>query len=318
MSKVNHAKYAFYYLLSLVALIFTALPTGMIIFQVINKNMPDMFGHYGTDFSQDVLKFAIAAIIIATPIFYIVSRLIYQGLAKKYLEKDAGIRRWLTYFILLVSAVIIIGFLIATVLNFLNGELTTQFILKALTVIGISGAVFSFYLYDIRRREIKAKDRVFAAYNYGSLALVVIAFIISMFIVESPAQTRARRIDDQVINNFYAIENNVINYFNKYQKLPSGLEAIKSEVGFSEEIYKDPVTSEDYKYEIIATSSFKLCANFRTSNVDKTVQEFRYIDDSKRHDTGFQCLNFKLLNNPYYKGDLVPTDAPAIPAETIK
>ncbi len=36
MSNHNSAKYAFFYMLSLVALVFVALSTGMIIFQIIN------------------------------------------------------------------------------------------------------------------------------------------------------------------------------------------------------------------------------------------------------------------------------------------
>jgi len=62
-------------------------------------------------------------------------------------EKESGIRKWLTYFILLVSAVVMIGWLIGTISSFLNGELSLKFILKSLTSILISALIFSFYLY---------------------------------------------------------------------------------------------------------------------------------------------------------------------------
>ncbi|MEI7451994.1 MAG: DUF5671 domain-containing protein [Candidatus Falkowbacteria bacterium] len=309
--KINSAKFAFYYLLSLITLCFTALSTGQILFQIINKNLPDINGQYGTDFSQDVLKFAIAAIIIATPIFFIVSRLIYKDLNSGKLAKDAGIRRWLSYFILLVSSVLIIVYLIVTILGFLNGELTAQFILKVLTVVGISGMTFSFYLYDIRRQIIDKKDKVVKIYTYVAVVIVLVAFASSLFIVESPQKTRNRRIDDQTVNNFSAIDNNVNSYYAQNAHLPENLEALKSSIGFSENIYTNQITNETYSYEIIATSSYKLCANFKTSNLDKTQSEYRYIDDRLRHDTGYQCLPFKIYNFPQGSANPVGT-VPAV------
>jgi len=296
-SGVNHAKFAFYYLLALVSLGFVALPVGQIFFQIINKNLPDLYGNYGTDFSQDILKFAISAIIIAAPVFFIISRLIYRSLIAGKLEKDAGIRRWLSYFILLVTAVLIIVFLILTILSFLNGELTAQFIFKVLTVVGISSITFSFYLYDIRRTVIDKKDKVMKAYMFGSLFIILVAFVLSLFIMESPEQTRNRRIDNEIINNFYAIDNNINSYYSTNKNLPQNLDVIKNEVGFNENIYNSPVSGEAYKYEIIATSSYKLCTNFKSSNMDKTRAEYRYIEDRLRHDVGFQCINFKIYDS---------------------
>lgn len=86
----------------------------------------------GSSYSNDgQLKFAIASLIIATPIFYIISNLINRGLKKGELDKESWIRRWLTYFILLVSSIVLLGVFISVILNFLNGELTSRSILKA-------------------------------------------------------------------------------------------------------------------------------------------------------------------------------------------
>ena len=66
----QNAKFAFYYLLSLVALIFMALSTGMIIFQIINKCIVDVLEINPGMYDSGILKFAISAIIIAAPIFF--------------------------------------------------------------------------------------------------------------------------------------------------------------------------------------------------------------------------------------------------------
>ncbi|MDP2736291.1 MAG: DUF5671 domain-containing protein, partial [bacterium] len=134
MEKQN-AKFAFFYMLSLVALVFTSLSTGMIIFQIINKLIVDDLSLAPGGFSQDALRFAISAIIIAAPIYFILMRLINKNLLSGQMEKESGIRKWLTYFILLVSAVVMIGWFIATIGSFLNGEFTIKFILKSLTSI---------------------------------------------------------------------------------------------------------------------------------------------------------------------------------------
>lgn len=302
--KVNSAKFAFYYLLSLVALCFAALATGQIFFQIINKNLPDLYGHFGTDFSQDILKFALAAIIIATPIFFIISRLIYKDLNSGKLAKDAGIRRWLSYFILLVTSILIIVYLIVTILGFLNGELTMQFIFKTLTVLGISALIFSFYLYDVRRQVINPKDKIIKIYAYLALGLIIIAFIASLFIVESPQKTRNRRIDDQIMSNFSAIDSNINSYYAQSGHLPTDLVALKNQVGFTENIYTNPVSGDAYKYQIVASSSYELCADFKTSNLDKTQLEYRYIDDNLRHNIGYACLPYKIYN-------LAPNTVPA-------
>ena len=140
----NSAKFAFFYMLSLVALIFMSLSSGMIIFQIINKNIADVFmsGYrYKGNFSSDQLKFAISALLISAPIFYFSIKQIYKNLFSGALDKNSAIRKWLTYFILFISSVVMIGWLIAIVNSFLDGELTSKFILKALTAIFIAEVV---------------------------------------------------------------------------------------------------------------------------------------------------------------------------------
>jgi len=307
--KINSPKFAFYYLLALVALIFTAIATGQIIFQLINQNLPDIFGQYGTDFSSDILKFAISAILIAAPIFYIVSNLIYKHLFKGNMEKDSGIRRWLTYFILFVSAVIIIVFLIITINNFLNGEWTSKFLLKMLTVIGIAATVFSFYLYDIRRTKVMGKkDMVFKIYFFASLAVIAAVFISALFIVETPTEARSRRIDERIINNFYNIESGINSYYNTNHKLPATLDDIKKESIATDSLI-DPSTRETFDYKPGSGVDYQLCANFRTDNKNSKDAIYQYLDQNRRHTAGYECLDFKAYDDNLKEP--IPASVPA-------
>jgi len=287
----NNAKYAFYYLLSLVALIFTALSVGMIAFGVINKTITDAL-NIG---AGDSLKFAISAIIIATPIFFVMQNLINRGLRLGELTKESGVRRWLTYFILLVSSVTILGVFIGIILSFLNGELTLSFILKALSMIVISATIFSFYLYDIKRENVIEKNPVMRIFFFASLSLIVIAFVTSWFFVESPALTRAKRLDQNIINNIANLENAVNSYYDKYKKLPDTIDEIKN----NKDIYldlkslSDPESGATISYNKTGDKSFEFCANFRTDtrNVDPRTDTTYYSDPTKLHLAGYQCIS---------------------------
>ena len=289
----NTAKFAFYYMLSLIALIFTALAAGMIVFQIINKNIVDVIIQRASDFSPDQLKFAISALIISAPIFYVATWQIYKNLFSGAFSRDANVRKWLTYFVLLVSSVVMLGWLIAIVNNFLDGELTIKFILKAATAIGIAAAIFTFYYYDIKRDKVAGKkDKIIQFYFYASLAAVVIVFIAGLFIMESPQKTRDRKIDNAVLENFEDINRAIGTYYSDNEKLPDGLEKIKTEFSYiSDEDLENSATGEKYAYQIKGANIYELCATFRTSNKDDTGGYENYYDDRWPHDAGYQCLS---------------------------
>lgn len=234
----NAAKYAFFYMLSLVALVFMSLSTGMIVFQIINKYIVDIINQSRGRFSPDQLKFAISALIISAPIFYFTTRQIFKNLFSGALDKDSQIRKWLTYFILLVSSVVMIGWFIAVVNSFLDGELTLKFILKALTAVGIAAIIFSFYLYDIKRENVMgAKDNVLKIYFYGSLMLVIAVFAGALFIIESPTETRDRKMDDEVLRKLNRLDSSVRSYYVENERLPVDFGELREEFAYLDDEY---------------------------------------------------------------------------------
>ena len=268
MSNHNSAKYAFFYMLSLVALVFVALSTGMIIFQIINKYIVDIIQQYSGSYSPEAMKFAISAIIVATPIYFVTTRYIYKSLYKGELNKDAGVRRWLGYLILLVTIIVMIGWLIAIINNLLDGELTSKFILKALTAIVISGSIFSFYFYDMRREKVQGRqDNVLKTYFVAALVIIIAVFVTSLFIVESPLEARNRKTDQQVINDFHNIDGLIYNYYKEYEKLPASLNVLQDEYPhLDNEDIEHPASGQEYEYNILEDNKYELCADFLTSS----------------------------------------------------
>ena len=292
--KNNAPKFAFFYLLSLVALVFMSVATGMVIFQVINKSVVDVLNQYNNRMYASQLRFAISCLVISTPIFYFVSKQIYKSLFKGELDKEAGVRKWLTYFILLVSAVVMISWLIGTVNSFLEGELTLKFILKALTSVGISATIFTFYLHDIKRDVVEGKkDNVIRIYFWASLVIVVAAFVTSFFFIESPALTRNKKIDDKIVNAFSSLDGAVNNYYNNMKTLPNNIEELIEENSYlNENIYKNPNNGKFYEYKVISEKEYELCADFLTSNKEET--EDYYARTNWKHDEGYQCIKKKI------------------------
>jgi len=303
MPNKQNAKYAFYYLLSLVALVFTALSVGMIAFSIIDKTVADVLNNTAGNFDSQ-LKFAISALLIAAPIFYFITSLIHRGLRKGELDKEAGIRRWLTYFILLVAALVVLGVLIGVINVFLGGELSGRFVLKALAVFIISAAVFTFYFYDIKREEPDQTDKVVKIFFWSSLALVVVAFIASWFFVESPQVARNRLLDQALTNNIYSLESAINSYYDRYHKLPDILDTVKNDqnIYLDPQTLVDPATKAPIIYNRLTDKDFELCATFRQDstidngpNAAPVTYPSGNLNDNKNHHAGYQCLKGNLI-----------------------
>jgi hypothetical protein len=296
MEKQN-AKFAFFYLLSLVALIFTALATGMVIFQIINKKVIDLLTLAPGGFEQGALKFAISAIIIAAPIYFVMMWLINKNLLVGELDKESGIRKWLTYFILLIAAVVMIGWLIGTINSFLNGELSLKFILKSLTSILISAVVFSYYLYDIKRGEVNKNNNIIRVYCYGSMAVVLTALIASFFFIDSPTTVRLQKYDQVIVNQFSQIDSAINAYYGENKKLPENLDALLnggSTYYLIGDDLTDPATGKFFEFKVSSKDAYELCATFRTENKSSLKDKSFYVDTRWLHDTGYQCLKQRI------------------------
>lgn len=143
------AREAFIYLISFITLYITAFSFGALIFSFIDRLFPDPLRFFEGN-SIDGMRRAVAAIIVAFPLYLF----LMWDISKKGLElRQSKIRKWLSYITLVIAAAIIIGDLITIITGLLGGELTMRFILKALTILVITGSIFGYYLWDLRKEE---------------------------------------------------------------------------------------------------------------------------------------------------------------------
>jgi len=145
------ARDAFLYLLAFSTLATWATALGSLLFTFIDRWFPDPLVQQRFENSRYAVSSEMACIIVAFPIFLLVMRFILREVDKHPEKVESGVRKWLTYIALLVTAGIVIGDLITFLAFFLRGELTSRFVLKALAVIVIAGSIFWYYLGFLKR-----------------------------------------------------------------------------------------------------------------------------------------------------------------------
>jgi len=148
------AREAFIYLVLFSTLYVSAYQLGDLLFELINRAFPDPAAPAWRFRNPDEsIRWSVASLLVAFPIFLAMSRFVAHTLGRDPTKRSSKVRRWLTYLTLFIAAVVLIANGITLVYNALGGELTTRFLLKVLTTALIAGAIFGYYLRDLRLDE---------------------------------------------------------------------------------------------------------------------------------------------------------------------
>lgn len=151
------AREAFLYLVLFAALYVTAWHLGNLLFELIDRALPDPAdpGYRYRSFAE-AIRWSTASLIVAFPVFLYMAHHLGRELARQPVKRLSAVRRWLTYLTLFIASGVLVGDTIALVYRLLGGELTLRFALKVLVVAAIAGTVFGWYLTDLRREEREA------------------------------------------------------------------------------------------------------------------------------------------------------------------
>ncbi|HTV86329.1 MAG TPA: DUF5671 domain-containing protein [Dyella sp.] len=145
------AREAFFYLVLFTTLYLSAYHLGSLLFDLIDRHFPDpAIYRYGAD---EGIRWSVATIIIAFPVFLLLSAKIGRELKQQPIKRQSAVRRWLTYLTLFVAAVVLLIDLITLVDSLLGGEATMRVLLKIIVAGTIAGVIFGYYLRDLRRDE---------------------------------------------------------------------------------------------------------------------------------------------------------------------
>ncbi|MGO4886097.1 MAG: DUF5671 domain-containing protein [Bryobacteraceae bacterium] len=144
------ARDAFLYLLAFSTLGTWTIALGSLMFSFIDRWFPDPVARESYAPRYEISS-EMACVIVAFPIFLFVMRFILREVESNPEKLESGVRKWLTYIALLVAAGSVIGDLITFLTFLLEGELTSRFVLKVVTVLAMAGGVFWYYLGSLRR-----------------------------------------------------------------------------------------------------------------------------------------------------------------------
>ncbi len=304
-------KDVFMHLLAIITLYSSVIAFLVLVFQYINVLVPDLLtkNYYQLQSYFSGIRWSIASLVVIFPVFawanYFLNK-IYKGEPSK---RDLRIRKWLLNLTVFAAALIIIGDLVALIFNFLNGDLTTKFVLKIIAVFFVAASVFFYYFWELKSwSKIPAFAR--KIFIYAIIVIVAIAIIAGFFLVGSPNKARLMKFDEQRVSDLQTIQSQIIYYWQNKEKLPTKLDDLKDSIsGFNPG--KDPETGENYSYEAEDKLEFSLCANFNLPSSEgiKPIMELptyppQYIpsgsDSNWTHAAGNVCFG-RTIDKDLYK-----------------
>ncbi|QQG42288.1 MAG: hypothetical protein HYW15_02095 [Candidatus Giovannonibacteria bacterium] len=305
MNEKTGPKDVFLQLLNIIALYVSAGMFINLIFSYINIWLPDALSenYYTLLAARSSVRWAIASLIVVFPVYIWATWFLNKGYAATPEKREMKIRKWLLYFTLFLAGIIIIGDLVTLIYNLLQGEMTTRFLLKIFAVLAVAGAVFGYYILDIKN---KAPHKVFC---YGASLIILAAIAAGFFLVGSPKEERARKFDDQRVQHLQLIQSEIINYWVKKAALPKNLNELNDPIrGVA--IPKDPESGAEYIYETARAENFKLCATFNLSSLDQSAntpkravpiypENIYYGNENWAHGADQTCFDRKIDKDLY-------------------
>ncbi len=280
----------FLHLLSIITLYASAISFLVLIFQCINIWFPDAVNGFYYGGIYEPMRWGIAMLIIFFPAYVGTSAFLRKEYVKNPEKKELRVRKWLLYFTLFVTALIVLGDLVALLLNFLRGEITIRFILKVIGVFFVAFSVFGYYSWELKGKQLSKKVKAFI---YAVSIIVLSAIVCGFVLAGSPSKERARKFDDQRISDLQSIQWEIISYWQSKESIPETLSELENPIrGFLVPI--DPESKSPYKYKKTGDTSFELCATFNLEN-NATINEpialkYNSVDSVWNHSVGEVCF----------------------------
>ncbi len=264
------AKDFFFYLAAVVTLYWSAISLLILLSQIISVAFPDPALWY-QNLSSELLRGATASLVVVFPSYFLLIRHLNIDLKRHPEKAGLWVRRWLVYFTLFISFIVIIARLVMTLSVFLGGELTIRFVLNSLSIFAVAGGIFGYYWYDLRRDVSFSHDRNIEWFAWAATIFVFFSVVTSFAFMGSPATQRDERLDERRIQDLQTIQWQVVNIWQVSQSLPETIDELKETVGAR--IPVDPETGSLYEYEKMGESNFRLCAEFNRTSRDFLERE---------------------------------------------
>ena len=246
---------------SLLALYVSLSALITLIFGLVDTILPDVLS-YGSPSWQ--IRFGIAMLAVFFPTYIALTRMVNKIRRVENEGAYLSLTKWLIYLSLLIGGGILLGDFVMTILAFLNGEITTSFVLKALTFVVVIGSACAYYVLDAKGYWL-THEKESKMYGMSMAAVVVVAIVLGFTHIDLPMAERAKQLDATRVQNLSEMQNQIGEYYRVKQALPVNTDDLGS-IGFGYVPPVDPETNMEYGYTVKASSTFEVCANFTTES----------------------------------------------------
>ncbi len=287
-------KDVFMHLLAVILLYISASSFGALIFQYIDILFPDPLADFHSG-SRDAVRWALAALVVVFPIFVWLSRTLEKNVREHKEKRELKTRKWLLCFTLFAASSLIIGDAVTLLYKFLSGDLSARFVMKALTIFFIAAVVFGYYLWNLRKETMASRDPRMRFLVFGIIALVAVSVTTGFFVAGTPLRERLRKFDGQRVHDLQNIQWQIVNYWQRKEKLPESLMELKDDIS-GWEAPRDPESGLAYEYRVRDKLKFELCAEFKTESSEKEAAlrpvfpPGRGLPDNWSHSPGRICF----------------------------
>jgi hypothetical protein len=269
--RTENARDAFFYLLAFVTLGIWSVALYILASDLIDRALPSALdsGYMTSQYFRESIAGELASLIIAFPIFLFVSGRIITETKARPESLESGVRKWLTYIALVVAAITLVGDGVWFLREFLVGDLSTRFVLKALALLLVAGGIFSYYLATMRPDDARSLDRPFAL---GAIIAVLACLVWGFSGIGSPAHERLMAFDQRRDTDLEELRSDIAQTFVNTGALQKSISK------------RDPETNKPYEYVREKGPHYRLCATFSTAD---TVSDPEWL----HHGIGRTCFN---------------------------
>jgi hypothetical protein len=295
------AREAFFHLLTFAGFYAWILATVILLFQYIEIWFPDAAAYDVDSIRMPAIRWSVAVVIVSFPVFLSLSRLLLREMRANPERAWSATRRWLTFLTLFLASIALGCDVIALVFRLLGGELTTRFLLKAMTVLLIAGAAFVYYFLSLRMPVGPASSlRLHRGFGAAALVLALGTVVWGFSVAGSPSRARLLKLDERRVEDLRAIQSEIENLClgaNRWaqpedrrleQPLPSTLEEVEAKATLQRPDIRDPQTGEPYGYEALDERRYRLCATFEAERDEDDAPAWN-------HPAGHHCFELDVL-----------------------
>lgn len=261
-----------------------------LVFSIINVAILDAADtSYRVAASTEAIRFSLATVIVFFPVYLTLTRIV-NNIRRLEQGTYLTLTRWLIYLSLLAGGGMLLGDLVVIINAYLDGEITTRFLLKAGVLAVVIAAACYYYLKDTQNYW---QTHVRQSVYFGAVTAVVVAVtvLVGFNYGQTPSEVRETRIDDNQIEDLRTIQRQIESHYQTNEALPESI----AEVFVGLTVPKAPIERTPYRYQTTATTTYQLCATFAFDSATSDYTYIRPVYDSPNnnwsHGAGEWCFD---------------------------